>query len=89
METSSVGVFGRMIVIGYDIAIIAGGQVNQPLLTTCWCVLHDWNSGNIWQYFRVVGLSRSFYTERSNSVGEIKCRSRNAEHDFVGLKSHL
>jgi len=30
-----------MIVTGNDIAIITGGQVNEPLLTTCWCVLHD------------------------------------------------
>jgi len=61
-----------MIVIGYDIAIIAGGQVTEPLLTTCWCV----------------GLSKSFYIEMSHSVGEIKCRSWNTEPDFVGLKNH-
>ena len=26
-----------MIAIGYDRAIIAGGHVTEPLLTTCWC----------------------------------------------------
>ena len=76
-----------MIVIGYDIAIIAGGKVNEPLLTTCRCVLHDRASGNIWQHFRVVALS--FYIEMSHSVGEMKCRSRNEEREFAGLKSHL
>jgi len=30
-----------MIAVGYDIAIIAGGQVNEPLLTTSWRVLHE------------------------------------------------
>ena len=30
-----------MIVIGYDLEIIASGQVNEPLLTTCQCVLHE------------------------------------------------
>jgi len=54
--------------IGYDIAIITGGQINEH------------NS-------RIVGLSRTFYIEISHSVGEMKCRS--AEHEFVGLKSHL
>ena len=34
-------VWSRTVVIGYDIAIIAGGQVNEALPTTCWCVLHD------------------------------------------------
>ena len=80
-------VWSRMIVIGYDEAIIMGGQVIEPLLTTCRCVLHDRTSGNIWQHFRVVGLSRPFYIEMSHSVSEMKCR--NAEHDFVRLKSHL
>ena len=37
----------------------------------------------------LVGLSKSFYNEMSHSVGEMKCRSRNANHDFFGLKSHL
>ena len=36
-----------------------------------------------------VGLWRSFYIEMLHSVDEMKCRSWNAEHDFVGLKSHL
>ena len=64
-----------------------GGQVNEPLLTTCWCVLHDWTSRNIWQHFPVVRLSRSIYIKMSHFVGEIKRWSQNAEHDFVGLKS--
>ena len=38
----------------------------------------------IFEFFRVVGLLSSFYIEMSHSVGEVKCRSRNAEHDFVG-----
>ena len=78
-----------MIVINYDIVIIAGGQVNQPLLETCRNVLHDGTSGNIRQYFRVFALSRSFYIDMSHSVGEMKCQSKNAQCDFVGLKSHL
>ena len=39
VEDDCNGVWSRM--IGYDIAIIAGGHVNEPLLTTCWCVLPD------------------------------------------------
>ena len=87
MEASCVR--SRMFIIGYNIAIIAGGQVNEPLLKTCCCDLHDWTSVNIWQHFRIVELSRSFYIEMSHFVGKMKSRSQNAEHDFVGLKSHL
>jgi len=32
-------VWSRTIVIGYDLAIIMGGRVNEPLLRTCWCEL--------------------------------------------------
>ena len=39
------------------------------------------------QHFCIVGLSRLFYIEMSHSVGEMKCQK--AEHNFVGLKSHL
>ena len=34
----------------------------------CWCVLHDRTIGTIWQHFRVVGLSKSFYIEKSHSA---------------------
>jgi len=74
-------VWSRTALTGYYIAIIAGGQVNESLLTTCLCVQR--------KYLAICSCSRSFYIEMSHSVDEMKCRSQNGEHDFVGLKSHL
>jgi len=64
-----------MIMIGYEIATGNGSIV-------CQCV---WSRtsvigtiGKSWQHFCVVVLSRSPNIEMSHSVGEKKCRSRNA-----------
>jgi len=50
-------VWSRTIIIGYNIAIIAGGQVNEPLHVGVSCMTEP-----VEILFR---LSRSFYTEMS------------------------
>jgi len=82
-------VWSRMIVIGYDIAIIAGGQVNEPLLRTCRCVLHEWTSVNIWLYFcyRIIEIilhwNVTFCWRNEMSVSERETRFCRIKESFL------